>query len=48
MRLRPRIRQFLYVFAVRVERLVLGPIVEAEPVDVVDEGLRRRILREDE
>ena len=34
--------------SVRIERFVLGPVVEGEPIDVVDEGFRRRVLGEDQ
>jgi len=32
----------------RIERLVLGPIVEIHPLDIVDEGFRRRVLGQDQ
>ena len=48
MGLRARVGHLLDRTAIRIKRLVLGPIVEAHAVDVVDEGLRRRVLGEDQ
>ena len=43
-RLGTRIRQFVDGLAVGIERLVLGPVVEIQAIDVVDKGLGRRVL----
>ena len=43
-RLGTRIRQFVDGLAVGIERLVLGPVVEIQAINVVDKGLGRRAL----
>jgi hypothetical protein len=41
MRLGARIGQLVDRFALRIKRLVFGPVVEGQTTDVVDEGFRR-------
>ena len=46
--LSPRIRHFNQRLPVRIRRLMLGPIVECHPIDVVDEGFRGGVFGEDQ
>ena len=48
MRLRARVGQFGHMLSIWIQRYMLGPIVEMQPIDVINKGFGRRVLGQDE